>query len=189
MPRKLEMTCFVAGIIVAVFTITSASGKDLTYQAYSDPATDHDQIAVIKWGGDLSLVSVDGRSVLHNWDGSTRKDCKSKQQCYKDHNHQKRCSDLWYCHDEVRAVELLPGSHTIVFLSKPGAASGLLSGPGCFLDRCTIDKDVSVEAKRTYEATIRVDTRNPSVVGSEGHRSVVSQAQVGVTIADVTPHN
>jgi hypothetical protein len=71
-------------VLAGCFATASLQGpvsatKDWTYQAYDGPALAANQVAVLelqKPSRQLGFVSVDGKSVLRNWDGSLREDCK-----------------------------------------------------------------------------------------------------------------
>lgn len=147
-----------------------AATKDFTYQAYDGPPLAANQVAVVELHSPRSpvFISIDGKPLSRKWDGSLREDCKLNEFGGT------RCKRI------PTAIQVLPGKHTIIFaiLYYQG-----VSGPNCVTNLyCTVTKDISLEAGKTYVAK----TITPSSVVAQ-NTVATNRGLVTTTIERIEP--
>ena len=162
--------CFATVLLQAPVSAT----KDWTYQAYDGPALASNQVAVLELQKpnpkpELVLLSVDGKSILRNWDGSLREDCKLNK------------VGVINCKHVVTSVQVLPGKHTIIFSILYWYG---VFGPNCVTNfYCTVTKDISLEAGKTYVA----QQRTPSSVVAQNTATTGVGRKETTTIERIEP--
>jgi hypothetical protein len=165
--------CFATGSLQAPGSAT----KDFTYQAYDGPALAANQVAVLelqKPSRNLGFVSVDEKIVSRNWDGSLRESCKLNEYGGV------RCKRI------VTSIQLLPGPHTILFFILYGKG---VSGPECVRNLyCTVTKNISLEAGKTYVAQAntpsRVVAQDTTITGRGRRVTTLESIEPGVEITE-----
>ncbi len=191
----------IAGIIIAVFGIVSAtSAQEAPYQAYAGPALPRNQVAVIEKShyryhslfgktsvddSHLTLFRVDGKYLKRNWDGSPRTDCKQRSK------HAVAAGDCFIMPD---SVQVLPGTHTIEVITRLGYFPGAMPtgmeihGQDCTGVTCSVSKDISLEAGKTYALKLTVQRTTPihsNRVGAIESTSYGVQFGIDVTLVGV----
>ncbi len=169
-------------VLAGCFAIVSlqapvSATKDWTYQAYDGPALAANQVAVLelqKPSRQLVFVSVDGKSVLRNWDGSLREDCKLNE------------FGGVRCKRVATSIQVLPGQHTIIFVIPYGNG---VSGPGCVTNLyCNVTKHISLEAGKTYVAQAQtassVVAQNTDITSRGLRTTTIERIEPGVEITE-----
>ena len=196
---------FVYSLATIMLTLTiQTNGEDVIYKAYDGPAQSADKIAFLSWRrSDLEITKIDGHLPGKNWDGTLRKGCKfrhikSRKICdartwrwQKANCHYTKPHDIASsCKDKVYALQLLPGTHNISFLSRntrgwaiansPGASNHQMCNPGvgCVVQTpdnqtimctpavgCFFQRDFTIEAGKKYQAEFSSNTTAKIVPG------------------------
>jgi hypothetical protein len=168
-------------VLAGCFATASLQGpvsatKDWTYQAYDGPALAANQVAVLelqKPSRQLGFVSVDGKSVLRNWDGSLREDCKLNE------------FGGVRCKRVATSIQVLPGQHTIIFVILYGSGVS-----GCVTNSaCSVTKDISLEAGKTYVAQAKtpssvVAQNTTTTPGGRRSTTIIERIEPGVEITE-----